>query len=264
MRECLLYSDPALYDLLFPGAGGSAAILDEVRRERILSSERFYVEEAKQSGGPVLELGCGSGRLTIPIAQKGIEIIGVDLSGSMLETARAKAQVTLVRVTFLQGDMRRFDLPGRFSTILIPGNSLLHLLTIDDLKQCLACVRRHLADHGRLIFDISNWSGEVLARDPAQRYPVLSVMDPTRGEIMIEEISHYDSAEQIRDVRWYVSTPGAPDQQRIEYRLRVIFPQELLLLLNATGFQVKSRFGEFTRAPFTSSSPRQVCICTAK
>ncbi|MDQ2948508.1 MAG: class I SAM-dependent methyltransferase [Acidobacteriota bacterium] len=263
MRECLLYGDPALYDLLFPGVGGSAAILDDVRRERILNSERFYVEEAKQSGGPVLELGCGSGRLTIPIAQTGVEISGVDLSESMLETARAKAQASSASVTFLQGDMRHFDLPGRFSAVLIPGNSLLHLLTIEDLKQCLACVLRHLAEHGRLIFDISNWSMEVLGRDPGQRYPALSVMDPTRGEITIEETAHYDSAEQIRNVQWYVSTPGVPDHQRIEYRLRVIFPQELLLLLNATGFQVESRFGEFTREPFISSSPRQVCICTA-
>ena len=59
MPECLLYTVPALYDLLFSGAGGSVAILDDVRSERILSYERFYVDETKQSGGPVLELGCG-------------------------------------------------------------------------------------------------------------------------------------------------------------------------------------------------------------
>ncbi len=264
MPECLLYTDPALYDLLFPGAGGTAAALDDVRRERILSSERFYVDETKQSGGPVLELGCGSGRLTIPIAQKGVEIIGVDLSESMLAAARAKARAASVPVNFLQADMRRFDLPGRFSTILIPGNSLLHLLTIDDLKRCLASVRGHLAEHGRLIFDVSNWNPEVLARDSGQRYPVMRVNDPIRGEITIEETAHYNGAEQIRHVQWYVSVPGAPDQQRIEYHLRVIFPQELLLLLDATGFQVEARFGECTRQQFKSTSPRQVCICTAK
>ncbi len=264
MQECLLYSDPALYDLLFPGAGGSAAVLDDVRRERILSSERFYVDETKRSGGPVLELGCGSGRLTIPIAQKRVEIIGVDLSESMLKTARAKAQAASVRVTFLQADMREFDLTGRFSTILIPGNSLLHLLTIEDLKQCLVGVRRHLAERGRLIFDVSNWNPEVLARGSGQRYPVMRVNDPSRGAITIEETAHYNGAEQIRHVQWYVSVPEAPDPQRIEYHLRVIFPQELLLLLDATGFRVESRFGECTREQFTSTSPRQVCICTAK
>ena len=247
MSKCLLYSDPELYDLLFPAADGSAAMLDPVRRERLVNSERFYVDEVLKGGGPALELGCGSGRLTIPIAQEGVEILGIDLSESMLGTARSKAQAAAVPVEFIQADMRRFDLGRKFSTVIIPGNSLLHLLTIDDLKQCLTAVRSHLAPSGRLIFDITNWDVQVLARDPKQRFPALR---------FIEETAQYDAAKQVRDIQWYV-----PDKQRIEYRLRVIFPQELALLLDAGGFQLQTRFGEFTREPFNSSSPRQVCLC---
>src|SRR5271169_2016205 len=102
MHACPLYSDPELYDSLFPGARDSAAVQDESRRERVLASERFYLEEAKKSGGRILELACGSGRLTIPIAQSGIEIVGADLSKSMLETARAKAGRAGVEVQFLE------------------------------------------------------------------------------------------------------------------------------------------------------------------
>jgi SAM-dependent methyltransferase len=257
MHECALYSDPELYDLLFPHARDGASLEDEARRERVLASERFYLEEAAKSGGRVLELACGSGRLTIPIAQSGVEIIGADLSASMLATARVKAQRVGFEVKFLEADMRSFDLPGKFSAILIPGNSLLHLFTPQDLKQCLACVRRHLDTNGRLIFDISKWDLAMLARDPALRFPVMTV-----NGITIEETAAYDAAAQIRHIVWYFSRPSAADFRVIDYTLRVIFPQELLLLLDAAGFRVDARFGEFTREPFISSSPRQVCICS--
>ncbi len=263
MSECPLYTDPELYDFLFPNPRDMASGHDEVRRARALASERFYMDEARQSGGRVLELGCGSGRLTLPIAQNGIEIVGADLSNPMLDRARAKARAAGVRVQYLQADMRRFDLPGEFSAIFIPGNSLLHLLTIEELKQCLASVRRHLAAGGRLVFDISKWDVRRLAQNPGQRYPVLHLNDPKRGEIAIEETSSYDSAAQIRHVVWYLSAANAADFRVIDYHLRVIFPQELLLLLEVAGFRLEARYGEFTREPFDSSSQRQVCTCFA-
>ena len=237
MDECPLYADPELYDSLFPNAGDSASLEDEARRERLLASERFYLEEARKNGGRVLELACGTGRLTIPIAQSGVDITGADLSASMLETARAKALRAGVDVRFFKADMRSFELPGPYSTILIAGNSLLHLLTADEVIQCFRTVRSHLMPNGRLIFDISKWDLAALARDPAS----------------------YDAASQIWNMTWSLS-----DSRTIEYRLRVIFPQELLLLLDAAGFHLDERYGEFTREPFQSSSPRQVCICSAQ
>jgi SAM-dependent methyltransferase len=240
MSQSELYDDPELYDLLFP------------------SVEPFYLEQAPKRGGRVLELGCGTGRLTVSIAQRGIDIVGVDLSDSMLAAARNKARAAGVEVPFIHADMRDLDLDGRFETILIPGNSLLHLLTNEELKQCLAGVRRHLAPGGQLAFDISKWDMSRYARDPAQRYPAF-----TQGEISVDETSSYDPAAQVRDVVWYLSTVRAADFRRIEYRLRVIFPQELLLLLEIAGFHLEARYGEFTREPFEASSRRQVCICSA-
>jgi len=251
MDECALYTDPGLYDLLFPNAR-EMQVDDDARKKRSAASEHFYLEEARRSGGRVLEMACGSGRLTIPIAQSGVDIVGADLSASMLDRARAKALRAGLAVEFVEADMRDFEAPGKFSAILIPGNSLLHLFSIDDLKRCLASVRRHLAPGGRLVFDISKWDLAMLARDPGERYPVLK----TDG-ISIEETATYDAAAQVRDIVWHLS-----DSRVIEYRLRVIFPQELLLLLDVAGFRVEARYGEFTREPFESSSPRQVYICT--
>jgi SAM-dependent methyltransferase len=240
MSQSDIYDDPELYDRLFP------------------ATEQFYLEEAARRGGRVLELGSGTGRLTVAIAQSGIDIVGVDLSDSMLEAARRKARAAGVEVPFVRADMRDLNLGAQFATILIPGNSLLHLLTNEELKQCLTGVRRHLAPGGWLVFDISKWDMSRYTRDPGQRYPAF-----TQGEITIEETSDYDAAVQVRDVVWYLSTASTPDFRRIEYRLRVIFPQELLLLLETTGFHLESRYGEFTREPFEASSRRQVCICSA-
>jgi len=256
MDECGLYSDPELYDSLFPNAG-AGTIDDAARRERIAASETFYLEEARRGGGPVLEMACGSGRLTIPIAQAGVEITGADLSRSMLERAREKARRAGVAVQFIEADMRSFELAEKFATLLIPGNSLLHLETIDDWTRCLACVANHLTPHGRLIFDISKWEIAMLARPAGQRFPAL-----TSDNVTIEESASYDAARQVRDITWYFSTPEQRDFRVIEYRLRVVFPQELPLLIESAGFRLDTRYGEFTREPFTPASPRQVCICS--
>jgi SAM-dependent methyltransferase len=263
MEECQLYSEPALYDLLFPNAGEDAPVGADARIQRIAASERFYVDQARRSSGPVLELACGSGRLTVPVAKAGVPITGADLSAPMLAAARAKAAGAGVDIEFMEADMRTFDLGRRFNAIFITGNSLLHLLRIEDLKACLRRARSHLTPGGRLVFDISKWDLGQLAGDSGERRPVLNAPVAGRGEITIEETATYDSAEQVRHMVWYVSGPSASDFRIIDYSLRVIFPQELLLLIEATGFGLDARYGEFTLDPFDSSSPRQVCICSA-
>jgi SAM-dependent methyltransferase len=264
MDECLLYNEPELYDLLFPNAEGSARVQDTERRERIIASEKFYLEEAKAAkGGPVLELACGSGRLTIPIAQSGVEIVGADSSLSMLEAARAKAAAAGVTVKFFAADMRDFSLPTRYSLIILAGNSLQHLLTAEDLKQCLASSRRHLAPGGRLVFDVSNPDRAQLMSDSGERKPVMRVIDSRRGEIVLEERATYDAASGIRSVVWYLSVSGQPDFRVIDYRLRMIFPDEIEHALATIGFRVETRYGEYTRIPFEPSSPRQVNVCLA-
>ncbi len=263
MGDCALYSDPQLYDTLFPAAGESDAVPDDARRRRIVLSERFYLEEAVKGAGPVLEAACGSGRLAVPLARHGLEVTGLDLSGPMIAVARQKAADANVRLHLLEADMRSYALADRFATILIPGNSLLHLAGVEDLLACLRNARRHLLPNGRLIFDISNPDVADLARDPDERAAIFRFDDPTRGEVRVEETAEYDAAAQVRRFRWYFSASGAPDYRTLEYQLRVIFPQELLVLLDAAGLRLEKRFGEFSREEFTARSPRQVCICAA-
>lgn len=255
MEECALYSDPVLYDSFFPNAGGIDRVPDRARRERIFTSERFYIEQAQARAGRVLELGCGSGRLTIPIAQAGIEIVGADLSLPMLRRARDKAAEAGLRTSFVQADMRRFAFAARFATILSTGNSLLHLLTEDDLTGCLAAVRAHLAPEGRFVFDVANWSPD------EERRTTSRAQHPERGEIEIEEIADYDPSEQIRTIVWRFAKPGESPFRTLSYRLRVLFPSELEALLHRAGFRLEARYADFTRQPFGNASRRQVCVC---
>lgn len=120
--------------------------------------EAFYVEEALKAGGPVLELGCGTGRITIPIAEAGVSIVGLDLAPSMLEIARRKiaglpkATGQLLRI--VEGDMRTFSLERRFPLAIIPYRAFLHMMTADDQRRALTRIREHLTDGGRLVFNV--------------------------------------------------------------------------------------------------------------
>ena len=130
----------------------------------------FYVKEALDSGGDVLELGCGTGRVTIPIAQAGINIVGLDFSEAMLDIARSKAEGlpgNSGELSLQLGDMRDFDLGRQFSLIIIPFRGFLSLLSVEDEISTLREIRRHLLPDGRLV------GREYIARNPrrADRRP---------------------------------------------------------------------------------------------
>ncbi|MFN8443507.1 MAG: class I SAM-dependent methyltransferase [Caldilineaceae bacterium] len=109
----------------------------------------FYLSLAQQAGGAVLELGCGTGRYTIPIAERGIDITGLDLVPEMLE--RAKSKAGSLSVSWIQADARSFHLGRKFDLIFESGAMFQHLLERSDQEQMLACVREHLTDEGKFV-----------------------------------------------------------------------------------------------------------------
>src|SRR5262249_9369891 len=130
----------------------------------VVEDVRFYVEEALASGGPVLELGVGTGRIAIPIAASDIEVVGVDLSAGMLEVAREQAELAGVSLDLRQGDLRgppggggcggRRPVEGMFPLIVVPFRTLLHMETDADRRAALRAVAKHLAPGGTLVFDV--------------------------------------------------------------------------------------------------------------
>ena len=117
----------------------------------------FYVNVVKEFGDPVLELGCGSGRVTVTVAQAGFKIKGLDLSQQMLEQAEEKVSKLphdiRARVSLIQGNMTNFDLDARFRLVIIPFRPFQHLLNVPQQLDCLECARKHLEPGGRLILD---------------------------------------------------------------------------------------------------------------
>jgi len=241
------YSDPELYDLLFsPGAYGP-----------------YYAARARDAGGPVLELACGTGQLLVPIARGGTRATGLDLSAAMLAAARARAAAEATGVRLVEGDMRGFDLEERFALVYAARNSLLHLHAVDDFLACLACVRRHLLPGGAFAFDVFNPDVAILARPPGERFPLMRVRHPRRGEVRIEATGDYDAATQVNRATWHFSTAHEPDFLVAPLHLRSIFPQELPLLLAAGGMRLESRHGDLAGGAFTATSRHQVCVCRA-
>lgn len=138
-----------------------AEFYDSVVPYRERQDVDFFVEMAQRSGGPVLELGCGTGRVLIPTAKSGIEIVGLDASPLMLSVCREKllsdSKHVGSKVTGLvQGDMRAFELGRRFSLVTIPFRPFQHLLTVEDQMSCLENIRKHLVAGGKLVLDVFN------------------------------------------------------------------------------------------------------------
>ncbi len=239
------YDQPDLYDALLP-AGAEVP---------------FYRELARQQGGQVLELACGTGQLTLPIALDGRPTMGLDQSRAMLDVEQRRADKAGASVEFVQGDMRELKLGREFSLIFVARNSLLHLLTTEDLLAAFRAARRHLAPDGVFAFDIFNPSVTALARPGDQRFPVMEQSSPQFGALTVEQTGEYDAAAQVNHATWYISTPEQRDAWIVPLTLRSIFPQELPLLLSAAGLELVSRFGELSREPFRSASRVQVCLC---
>jgi SAM-dependent methyltransferase len=243
-----LYDYPDLYEALLP----------------VGAHLPFYVDLAREQGGTVLELACGSGLLTIPIALDGHRAIGIDLSRAMLKVARSRASAAGAAVGFLQSDMRDFALGRNFDLIFIARNSLLHLPSDADLLAAFTAVRRHLAPGGVFAFDIFNPNMTLLSRPRGQRFPVMEVDTAAFGLLRVESANDYDPATQVNRATWYISTAERSDAWIVPLVLRSITPEELPGMLSAAGLELVSRFGELSREPFGPGSRVQVCLCRAR
>jgi SAM-dependent methyltransferase len=235
---------------------------DAMHRVLPFTDTPFYIEESKRADGPVLEIACGTGRLAIPIAQSGVEIVGLDLSPSMLAHARRKASEAQATVDWVEGDCRTFTLNRKFALIFMPFHSMQHLHDPASLEALFANVRRHLAAGGRFVFDVFNPNIAILGRDPKQRHLDRRFEDPGgRGIVMLETTAVYDDAAQVNHVQMHFSLPGESDYRIEPLSLRCFFPQELDLLVRHHGFEIEHKYGNFERKPFSSGDMKQIVVC---
>jgi SAM-dependent methyltransferase len=252
------YEDPAYYTKTY--------------RSRV-DDVRYYVDLAASQRGPVLEYGCGNGRITIPIARGGIEITGVDQSVPMLRDLRARLREeppeVRALVTLRRGDMRRVRTANTFPLVLCPFNTFLHLYTRTDVEHFLARVRSHLAPRGELVFDVSIPEPAELARDPRRAYATPRFRYPDgrggKGELVrYSERFDYDRLRQVLFVAMEFSPLGKTAPWMTPLAHRQFFPQELEALLHYNGIEITKRCGDFFGSPASAESDVLVLHCRAR
>jgi SAM-dependent methyltransferase len=241
------YSDGARYDL-------------HHSRHAFAADIPFYIGQAHKRGEPILELGCGTGRITIPIAKEGMEVWGLDVSPQMLATARKKSDALGLSINWVQADCRDFHLGQKFNLIFYPFNSIQHLLDLGDLEACLACVKEHLAPTGKFIVDIFNPSLGKLLTDHSQITEITQYPAPDgNGVIKVLESHSYRRDSQILEVLWHYRREDGRTET-IPASMRVIFPQELDAILGYNGLGLEEKLGDYDGSPFRADSPKQLAI----
>ncbi|NCQ60681.1 MAG: class I SAM-dependent methyltransferase [Myxococcales bacterium] len=229
----------------------------------------FYAEFAAECGAPVLELGVGSGRVALAMAERGLEVVGVDLMPSMLERAKqrlAKApKAVRERVTLVRADLRRVRLNRRFGLVVAPFNVFMHLYTRKDIERALSTVKAHLRPRGHFVFDVLMPTPHDLARDPEHVYKLGSFTRAKDGRrYRYRENFRYDAVRQVQLVTmaWVADGhDGAPESSLLAQRQ--FFPAELEALLHYNGFTIERHEGSFDGEPLSDDSESQVVVARA-
>jgi SAM-dependent methyltransferase len=230
----------------------------------------FYVDLCRSAGGPVLELGCGTGRVLIPAATAGTEITGLDASPRMLAKCKQNlsgqpAEVTR-RVHLTQADMTTFNLDRTFKLVIMPFRPFQHLIAVEDQLACLTCVNAHLEVGGRLVFDMFQVDLNMIS-DPGmmQETEDLAEFDLPDGRRLrrCHRFAATHRAEQYNDIEiiYYVTdTDGTTERLVQAFPLRYFFRYEVEHMLTLSGFHVVDVFGDFDRTPLSDASPEMIFV----
>jgi SAM-dependent methyltransferase len=238
-----LYQDGEHYDRLYPGSDGIP----------------FWKHIADEHGDPILELGCGTGRISIELAMAGHEVSGLDNAPAMFEHARQKADSRNIGVEFVRGNFCKFELDRLFGAILFPANTLGHVTTLGDFETLSQSVRTHLKPDGVYVIDIFVPNPLVFIRDPDGRYP-FGQYETERGTTTVTCSNQYDAATQINHVTTYTQTGNEPHKEST-LDLKMYYSAELDALLGYNGFEITAKYGTTDRDPFGPGSNRQLIVC---
>ena len=238
----MLYEQPRLYDALYDG------FHDDIP---------FFLRLAKATDQPVCELACGTGRVAVALAEKGVPVLGIDLSLPMVEAARERARSAggaAGSAEFIHGDMREPHGTERFGAVFVPLHSLSHLTSADDLLTALAAIHQSLVPGGTLALALHNPDAAYLARSNEG----LERVHPHLSAVAVYETHQYFPVSQLLELKWYIET--AEETSLVTFSLRMIYPEELLVLLRYAGFDVAERYGWYDGRPLRDDSGTQIVV----
>jgi SAM-dependent methyltransferase len=221
----------------------------------------FYRALARECAGPVLELGCGTGRVLLRIAEDGFPCTGLDASRHMLDALRAKSRFPNLRL--VHAPMQRFDLGhDRFTLIFSAFRAFQHLYTVEDQLQCLACVRKHLAPGGALAFDVfAPRMGRLAAADPGEQFDARFELDGETVERWARVTP--DPVAQLLEVQFRYERRRGGERvgaEEARFKMRWFWRFELEHLLARAGFSEVTIYGDFDRRPVGADTPAFIAV----
>ena len=234
----------------------------------------FYAQQAMESGGPVLELGVGTGRIAIPTAQLGIDVVGIDSSSAMLSKAREKLRSLREgagSVELVHADMRDFDLRDangaqrQFPLVTIPFRGFLALMTVEDQISALDSIWRHLIPGGRIAFNIFVPDPNMAFEQSDVPRHLNDVTDPVTGKsYVLYQQSRYNTHDQTVSIRMMIEE--LDDDNSVarktyrNYTLRYCHRWEMHHLLVMRGFEIDDLLGDFDRSEFHADSAEMIWV----
>jgi SAM-dependent methyltransferase len=254
--------------------GFVAELYDHIVPYRDRPDVDYWVQAALASGGPVLELGCGTGRVLIPTAQAGIDTVGLDLSEHMLGVCRERLhkepQEVQARVELVQGDMRDFDLGKAFALVTVPFRPFQHLTTVQDQMACLSCIHDHLLPGGQLILDLFNPSLHTLVREDMgeEQGDEPPFITPDGREVVRRwRWTSRDLFNQINHVEmiYYVTHPDGQQERLVHaFPMRYLYRFEAEHLLARCGFALQHVYADYEKHPYGYTYPGDLIMVARK
>lgn len=265
------YGEPS-YDVV-PDFGW---LYDQVPAYAARADVAFYQDEATRAHGKVIDLGCGSGRMLLPLVRAGHRVTGIDASSAMLTQCRSRLEreppEIRARATLHQGDIRDLSLPAAsddgqgFALAIAPFRILQHLVTITDQLRALGAIRRQLAASGRFVFDVFNPNFAAMTTDRTAE-------SEDTPEFELPDGRHFRRAARVLRVRWldqvsdvelayYLRRGTAVERAVQRFEMRWYQRAELEHLLTRAGFAIEAMYGDFDRSPLGDGSPEIIVVAS--
>lgn len=230
----------------------------------------FYLELAEQIGGPILEVACGTGRVLLPIARKGIEIHGVDNSRPMLrilETAIAREpREVRQRVALHEGDMRDFRLGRRFPLVIIPFRPMQHMHSVEDQVSALSSAAAHLGENGILAFDVFYPKFDVITAQMGEEVMEFEWKSSPDSTDIVRRYFRKDSVDKINQIFYFTfiyRTLRAGElilEETEAFKLSYFTCPHLRALFLLAGLEPIAEYGSFAKAPLNNSAEQMIFL----
>ncbi|MBC8171271.1 MAG: class I SAM-dependent methyltransferase [Anaerolineae bacterium] len=227
----------------------------------------FYLELAEEHGGPLLDVGCGTGRVMFPLAEAGYEIHGIDNEPAMLQIAHDQLNVApeLRKLVHLHaGDVRDYNMPVKFKLTLVPYNGMMHFHDQETQLAVLRQLRKWTRDDGYLVLDLPN-AGDVFASQDTEAITLeRTFLEPETGHMVMQQsVSYLDRVTQLMRITWiYDEITGDGEVKRTfaPLTLYYYFYSEIRLLLALTGFDVVEVYGDLGFGEYGDGCERMIIL----